>query len=178
MGGNSCPLGKYWLLILTGSGFHLHHIISFLFIFFCPGQLFLHQEMDGSVSALLLTGELEARQFSFTFGFVLVQGLNTACAPKKKQKNPNNQPQKNNNKKTSPKKMALGETFLLWLKMEKDPGELWSVMGWVRVAGFLQLQPLKCKCELMMGIVSFNDSRGLMWCQHICFNCYLLILTV
>lgn len=77
------PLGKILAANFNRLAFHLYHIISFLFIF-CPGQLSLHQkEMDGPVSALLLTGELEARQSLTYFGFVLVQGLSTTCAQKK-----------------------------------------------------------------------------------------------
>lgn len=152
-------MGKYWLLILPGSGFHLHHIVSFLFIFFSRPAV-LTSEGDGWIS-LCSFADRRAGSTSVLvyFGFVLAQGFSTACAQNKKF-------------------VAFGETLLLWFKMERDPGELWSVMRWVRVTGFLQLQPLKCKCELMMGIVSFHDSRGLMQCQHICFNCYLLILTV
>lgn len=133
MGENSCPLGKYGLMILTGSGFHLHHIKSFLFIF-CPGQLFSHQkEMDGPVSALLLTGELESRQFWFTLGLCWCKGS---------------------------AQLVHKNVCGFWrnfspLALSGD--RPWGFMvcdGWVRAAVFLQLQMLKHKCDLMMRIVS------------------------
>lgn len=84
----------------------------FVFFFFFLDQLSLRQkETDGPVSALLLTGELEACQFLAYFWFVLVQGLSATCAQKIF--------------------LAFGEALLLQLKMERAHGELtiWSVTG-------------------------------------------------
>lgn len=138
--------------------FHLYHIISFLFIFL-PRPAVLTSEGDGWTS---LCSFADRRA-----GSTSVLDLLWVCVGARAQHN-----------LCAKKIVAFGETLLLRLKVGRDPGELWSVMGWVRAAGFLQLQPLKCKSELMVGIASFHDSRGLMQCQHICFNCCLLLLTV
>lgn len=73
--GKFLSLGKILAADFTRIRFSSASHRIFPVYFFFPGQLFLHQkEMDGSVSALLLTGELEARQSLFTLGLCWCKG--------------------------------------------------------------------------------------------------------
>lgn len=119
MKGNSCPIWKYWLLILTGSGFHSWNFaVSYLIfpVYFSPRPAVLVAEGDGWMS-LCSFADRRAGNMSvpdFTLVCVGARVQHSLCTKKKKKKF-----------------LAFEEAVLLWLQMERDDRELtiWSVRG-------------------------------------------------